>query len=103
MGFRIVFDLEDIIVLLVCLGFAIFFTVLWIKVVVSDKINKIKHYRKTIKENRDKIQKGIPPEKKQLSFCSNKVWHNGTYHDGKFWIVGDSTKTSYEATMWYLL
>lgn len=102
MGFRIVFDLEDIIVLLVCLGFAIFFTVLWIRVVVSDKINKIKHYRKTIKENKDKIQKGIPPEKKQLSFCSNKVWHNGIYHDGKFWIVGDSTETPYDATMWYL-
>lgn len=103
MGFRFIFNLEDLIALLVLLGFVIFFTVLWIKIVISDKINKIKHYRKIIKENKDKIQKGIPPEKKQLSFCSNKVWHNGTYRDGKFWIVGDSTETPYEATMWYLL
>ncbi len=103
MGFRFIFDLEDVITLSVCLGFVIFFTILWINVIISNKINKIKHYRKIIKENKDKIQKGIPPENKPLSFCSNKVWHNGTYHNGKFWIVGDSTKTPYEATIWYLL
>ena len=103
MGFRFVFNLEDVITLLVCLGFAIFFTVLWIRVIISSKIEKSRAYKRTLKENKDKIQKGIPPEKKPLSFCSDKVWHNGTYHNGKFWIIGDSTKTPYEATMWYLL
>ena len=102
MGFRFVFNTEDVLALLVCLVFVIFFTILWIKVIISNKIEKMKQYKKVLKENKDKIQKGIPPEKKQLSFCSDKVWHNGTYHDGKFWIVGDSTKTPYDATMWYI-
>ena len=51
---------------------------------------------------KDKWQTGTPPKNVWLSFHSGKVWHNGSYHEGKFYIVGDSTKKPYDADKWYI-
>ena len=52
-------------------------------------------------KNKASWQTGIPIEGVALSFRSNKVWHNGIYRNGSFYIVGDSTKTPYIADVWY--
>jgi hypothetical protein len=54
-------------------------------------------------ENKASWQTGIPVEGVALSFRSKKVWHNGTYRNGSFYIVGDRTKTAYTADVWYYL
>lgn len=54
-------------------------------------------------ENREKWQTGVPEENKCLSFRSKSIWHNGTYKNGAFYIVGDSTKTPYKANIWFYL
>ena len=65
--------------------------------------SKLKALKKYAVHRKSEWPRGTPPEEVAISFRSEKVWHNGFYKDGSFYIVGDTTKKQYSADKWFLL
>ena len=56
--------------------------------------------KKEAEKHKEEWHAGIPEINKPLSFCVNKIWHNGRYVDGKFKIIGSDTYFE-TAEAWY--